>query len=66
MRLCGNSTDLNLHDVAAVEALRTALATERAVRAELPVAVAEGGAVCTRLVLQRASDTIGATPAPHE
>lgn len=45
--------DLSLPDVAAVEALRAALTAERGVRAQLPVAVAEGGAVRTRLVLQQ-------------
>ncbi len=53
--------DLSLPDVAAVEALRAVLAAERAIKAELPMAVAEGGAVRTRLVLQPAS---GAVPAP--
>jgi general secretion pathway protein L len=44
--------DLSLPDLPAVETLRTALAAQAGVRAELPVAVAEGGAVRTRLVLQ--------------
>jgi len=54
--------DVSLPDVAAVEALRAALATERAVKAELPVAVAEGGAVRTRLVLRQASSAVGVAP----
>lgn len=49
--------DLSLPDVAAVEALRETLATERTVKAELPVAVAEGGAVRTRLLLQQTAGT---------
>lgn len=44
--------DLSLPDLPAVEALRTALADQPGVRAELPAAVAQGGAVRTRLVLQ--------------
>lgn len=46
--------EFGLPDVAAVEALRTRLAAERAVKAELPMAVAEGGVVRTRLVLRPA------------
>jgi len=46
--------ELGLPDVAAVEALRTRLAAERAVRADLPMAVAEGGVVRTRLILRPA------------
>jgi general secretion pathway protein L len=53
--------DLSLLDVAAVETLRAKLAAERAVKAELPVAVAEGGAVRTRLVLRQ---TASAATAP--
>ena len=44
--------DLALPDLPAVETLRTALAAQAGVRAELPVAVAEGGVVRTRVVLQ--------------
>jgi len=44
--------DLALPDLPAVETLRTALAAQPGLRAELPVAVAEGGVVRTRLVLQ--------------
>jgi general secretion pathway protein L len=44
--------DLSLPDLPAVEALRTALGDQPGVRAELPAAVAQGGAVRTRLVLQ--------------
>lgn len=44
--------DLALPDLPAVETLRTALAAQAGVRAELPAAVAEGGVVRTRLVLQ--------------
>lgn len=44
--------DLSLPDLPAVETLRTALAAQAGVRAELPAAVAEGGVVRTRLVLQ--------------
>lgn len=44
--------DLALPDLPAVETLRTALAARAGVRAELPVAVAEGGVVRTRVVLQ--------------
>jgi type II secretion system protein L len=46
--------ELGLPDVAAVEALRTRLAAERAVQADLPMAVAEGGVVRTRLILRPA------------
>ncbi|HEX2795559.1 MAG TPA: type II secretion system protein GspL [Immundisolibacter sp.] len=46
--------EFGLPDVAAVEALRTRLAAERAVKVELPMAVAEGGVVRTRLVLRPA------------
>lgn len=46
--------ELGLPDVAAVEALRTRLVAERAVRADLPMAVAEGGVVRTRLILRPA------------
>ena len=46
--------EFGLPDVAAVEALRTGLAAERAVKAELPMAVAEGGVVRTRLILRPA------------
>ncbi|MGK2943061.1 MAG: type II secretion system protein GspL [Immundisolibacter sp.] len=53
--------DMSLPDVAAVEALRETLAAERAVKTELPVAVAEGGAVRTRLVLTQAASAV---PAP--
>lgn len=52
--------EFGLPDVAAVEALRTGLAAERAVKAELPMAVAEGGVVRTRLILRPAP---GATDA---
>lgn len=44
--------DLALPDLPAVETLRTALGAQAGVRAELPVAVAEGGVVRTRVVLQ--------------
>ena len=44
--------DLALPNLPAVETLRTALAAQAGVRAELPAAVAEGGVVRTRLVLQ--------------
>lgn len=44
--------DLALPDLPAVETLRTALAAQAGVRAELPVAVAEGGVVRTRVVLR--------------
>lgn len=44
--------DLALPDLPAVETLRTALAAQTGVHAELPAAVAEGGVVRTRLVLQ--------------
>jgi type II secretion system protein L len=44
--------DLALPDLPAVETLRTALDAQAGVRAELPVAVAEGGVVRTRVVLQ--------------
>ncbi len=44
--------DLALPDLSAVETLRTTLAARAGVRAELPVAVAEGGVVRTRVVLQ--------------
>lgn len=53
--------DFSLPDVAAVEALRETLATTGGVQAELPVAVAEGGAVRTRLVLRRADDAPAST-----
>ncbi len=53
--------DLSLPDVAAVEALRAMLASERSVRAELPVAVVEGGAVRTRLVLRQAGNAPAST-----
>ena len=46
--------EFGLPDVATVEALRTGLAAERAVKAELPMAVAEGGVVRTRLILRPA------------
>lgn len=49
--------EFGLPDVAAVEALRTRLAAERAVKAELPMAVAEGGVVRTRLILRPAPGT---------
>lgn len=44
--------DLALPDLPALETLRTALAAQAGVRAELPVAVAEGGVVRTRVVLR--------------
>lgn len=46
--------EFGLPDVAAVEALRSDLAAERAVKADLPMAVAEGGVVRTRLILRPA------------
>lgn len=46
--------ELGLPDVAAVEALRSRLAAERAIKADLPMAVAEGGVVRTRLILRPA------------
>ena len=47
--------DLALPDLTAVETLRAALAEQPGVQAELPAAVAEGGVVRTRVVLQAAA-----------
>lgn len=46
--------ELGLPDVAAVEALRARLAAESTVKVDLPMAVAEGGVVRTRLILRPA------------